>query len=54
MYRFRGEFDGDMDEVTTISDYPTEENKYEVFCRTCNKTLYGDADALNEYNHAIE
>jgi DNA-directed RNA polymerase subunit RPC12/RpoP len=52
--RLRQEFDGDRENVAGITDYETDQNLYEVHCRSCNKILFADAETFKAYNHALQ
>ena len=53
--RLREEFDADrIEDFIPITDYVTDQNKYEITCGTCFKTLYADQETSEGLSRAIE
>lgn len=54
MVRLRAEFEGDVENITPVTDYKTAENRFEVICENCGKTFYVDQATHEEWNRASE
>lgn len=53
--RLREEFDADrIENVVAVTDYITDQNKYEISCGTCFKTLYADRETSEGIYRSIE
>ena len=55
MQGIKEEFDPDRKEnYVSITDFVTEQNKYEVSCGKCDKVFYADKGTFENINRAVE
>lgn len=53
--RLREEIDADLlENFVGITDFKTEQNRYEINCRECNKTFYGDRETSEGIYRSME
>jgi hypothetical protein len=53
--RLREEFDADrVESPGTATEYMTEQNRFEISCGTCFKTLYADSETSESLLRSIE
>lgn len=53
--KLREEIDGDLTEnYVAITDFKTDQNRYEINCRECNKAFYADSETSDGIYRAIE
>lgn len=53
--KLREEIDGDLlENYVGITDFKTDENRYEITCATCNKTFYADRETSEGIYRKLE
>lgn len=55
MPKLREEADADrVENIVEITDFKTDQNKYELFCGSCGKAFYVDKETSESFNRAME
>lgn len=54
MTRLRETLDADRLKTPEPTDYKTGENRYELLCGVCGRTLYADRPTFEAYEKALE
>lgn len=54
MVRLRAEFEGDIENISPVTDYKTAVNRFEVLCENCGKTCFVDEATREEWARAAE
>jgi hypothetical protein len=53
--RLRKEIDGDLNEnLVGVTDYKTEQNRFEISCSSCFKTFYADEQIYESIKRSLE